>query len=182
VPRPTRDLDPSRRCCTPGAPLRLAALFAVTALACAPARDDDLFGMTLEVRSRQAWASDPAFRTRLHDLIEESCDHLGLDPSLLYGMTLRIEDGDIACGAVASARGCTWREEGVVAVSTLAWTSAEPLVPCVEDTPIPHELLHVKIGDSGHSDPRWRDPAYWGPLWTRVEHRDCSGDPPNLIW
>jgi len=63
---------------------------AAAALACAPARDDDLYGMTLEVRSRQAWASDPGFRTRLHILLEQSCDHLGLDPSLLYGITLRI--------------------------------------------------------------------------------------------
>ena len=180
--QPNGEGDPSPPWRAPGAALRLAALVAVAGLACAPARDDDLFGMTLEVSSSQPWATDAAFRGRLHDLVEESCAHHGLDPSLLYGMTLRIEDDDIACGVVSRARGCTWRADGVVAVSTLAWASAHPLVPCVEDTPIPHELLHVKIGDSTHSDPRWEDAAYWAPLWARVAHGDCSGDPPSLIW
>ncbi len=108
--------------------------------------------------------------------------HLGLDPSQLYGMTLRIEDGDIPCGSVAHARGCTWREEGVIVVSTLAWISLEPRVPCVEDTPIPHELFHVKIADEHHTDPRWESSAFWTPLWQRVRHADCSGDPPTLVW
>jgi hypothetical protein len=58
-------------------------------------------------------------------------------------MTLRIEDGAIACGSVGGARGCTWRNAGVMSVSTLAWKLSLPDVPCVEDTPIPHELLHV---------------------------------------
>ena len=158
------------------------ALVVLTASACAPPRDDDLFGLNVEVRSGQAWARDPALPRRLHDLVEGACAHVGLDPSLLWGMTLRIEDDEIACGAVSAARGCTWREAGVMVVSTLAWTSAEPRVPCVEDTPIPHELLHVKIGDPAHADPRWSDPAYWGPLWTRVSRADCSGAPPNLTW
>ncbi len=107
---------------------------------------------------------------------------MGLDPSALYGMTLRIEDDAIACGAVADARGCTWRSDGIITVSTLAWLSTEPRVPCVEDTPIPHELLHLKIGDEHHLDPRWVDPKFWGPLWERVAHPDCSGDPPVLLW
>jgi hypothetical protein len=52
----------------------------------------------------------------------------------------------------------------------------------VEDTPIPHELLHVKIGDPGHTDPRWSDPMYWGSLSSRIPRTGCSGDPPNLMW
>jgi hypothetical protein len=165
---------------------RRAALLATALLGvsagCASPRDDDLFGMTLEVRTQQPWASDPELPRRVHDLVATSCAYIGLDPSLLWGMTLRIEDDGIGCGGVADARGCTWREAGVVAVSTLAWTTAEPRVPCVEDTPIPHELLHVKIGDPTHSDPRWSDPAYWGALSARVPRSGCSGDPPSLIW
>jgi hypothetical protein len=138
--------------------------------------------MTLDVESRQAWASDPALRRRVHELVAASCAHHGLDPSLLFGLTLRIEDGGIACGGVAGARGCTWREAGVVAVSTLAWCIDQPAVPCVEDTPIPHELLHVKIGDPDHTDPRWTDPAYWDPLAAQVARADCSGAPPVLTW
>ncbi len=174
--------DPSARPRVQLLPLALTALLALAAGGCASPRDDDLFGMTLEVRSRQAWASDPALRPRLHDLLEAGCAHVGLDPSMLWGMTLRIEDGEIACGVVPDARGCTWREAGLMAVSTVAWTTAEPLVPCVEDTPIPHELLHVKIGDPAHADPRWTDPMYWRPLRSLVAHADCSGDPPNLTW
>jgi hypothetical protein len=97
-------------------------------------------------------------------------------------MTLRIEDGPIACGAVARARGCTWREDGVIAVSTLAWISTAPLVSCVEETPLPHELLHVKIMDDQHEDPRWESPQFWHPLWDRVKHPDCSGYAPTLVW
>jgi hypothetical protein len=159
----------------------LAASLALLA-GCAGPRDDDLFGMNLEVRTRQPWASDPALRQRIHDLVEASCEYVGIDPTMLWGMTLRIEDGGISCGSVEGARGCTWREAGVVAVSTLAWTTAEPPVPCVEDTPIPHELLHVKIGDPGHTDPRWSDPVYWGALSSKIPRTGCSGDPPNLIW
>jgi hypothetical protein len=138
--------------------------------------------MTLEVHTTQAWGTDPALRRRVHDLLAAACDHVGLDPSLLWGMTLRIEDGGIACGGTAGARGCTWRDAGVVAVSTLAWTTAEPPVPCVEDTPIPHELLHVRIGDPGHLDPRWSDAAYWSALSARVNRTGCSRDPADLLW
>jgi hypothetical protein len=160
----------------------LGLVAAVLAAGCVAPRDDDLFGMDLEVRSTQPWASDPALRRRVHDLVEAACAHVGLDPSLLWGMTLRIEDGGISCGAVPDARGCTWRDSGVMAVSTLAWTTAEPPVPCVEDTPIPHELLHVKIGDPEHLDPRWADAIYWRSLSSQVTRTGCSGDPANLLW
>jgi hypothetical protein len=159
------------------APVALAAL-----VACAPERDDDLFGMNLEVRSELAWAHGPELRRRVHELLAESCAHVGIEPSQLYGMTLRIEDGEISCGPVTNARGCTWRSDGVIAVSTLAWVSSQPNVPCVEDTPIPHELLHVAIGDEHHDDERWESWEYWAPLWERVSRPDCSGDYPTLIW
>jgi hypothetical protein len=138
--------------------------------------------MNLEVRTRQPWGSDPALRQRVHDLVGAACDHVGLDPTMLWGMTLRIEDDGIDCGGVEGARGCTWRDAGVMAVSTLAWISTAPRVPCVEDTPIPHELLHVKIGDPHHTDPRWSDPLYWGALSSRLPREDCSGAPAYLTW
>lgn len=138
--------------------------------------------MELDVRTAQPWATDPALRHRLHDLVQLSCEHVGLDPTLLWGWRLRIEDGGISCGGTEDARGCTWREAGVIAVSTLAWTAAEPPVPCVEDTPIPHELLHVRIGDPDHRDPRWTDAGYWGALSERLGRRDCSGDAADLLW
>src|SRR5512133_454348 len=154
-------------------PIVAIALAAVLAAGCAAPRDDDLFGMNVEVRTRQPWAADPRLDHRLHDLVAISCAYHGLDPSLLWGMTLRIEDDGIACGVVGGARGCTWRDVGTVAVSTLAWTTAEPPVSCVEDTPIPHELLHVKIGDPEHLDPRWHDAAYWQALSARFPRPDC---------
>lgn len=138
--------------------------------------------MTLDVRTSQPWGADPELSRRVRRLVEASCEHVGIDPTLLWGMTLRIEDGGISCGGVSDARGCTWRDDGVIAVSTLAWSAAAPPVPCVEDTPIPHELLHVKIGDPRHEDPRWSDPVYWRPLSTRIARADCSGDPPSLMW
>lgn len=159
-----------------------AALSLALAAGCAEPRDDDLFGLNVEIRSTQPWASDPTLRPRLRVLIEAACEHVGLDTSMLWGMTLRIVDGEIPCGAVQNARGCTIRDDGLVAVSTLAWTAAQPPVPCVEDTPIPHELLHVKIGDPQHLDPRWDDPYYWNALSSRVEREDCSGDPASLTW
>jgi hypothetical protein len=154
----------------------------VAAAACAPEREDDLYGIHVENRSELTWANDPELRPRLRALIEASCAHMGLDPVLLYGMTLRIEDGTIPCGSVRNARGCTWRADGVIAVSTLAWISTQGNVRCVEDTPLPHELLHVKIGDAPHADERWDSASWWGPLWSEVAHPDCSGDSPLLIW
>src|SRR6266542_2167113 len=97
---PVLDLPPAHA-------LRAAALLVLALASCAPPRDDDLFGMTLDVRSQQPWASSPDLRRDLHALLQASCAHEGLDPSLLYGMTLRIEDGEIACGTVSRARGCT---------------------------------------------------------------------------
>jgi hypothetical protein len=159
-----------------------AAVALVLAGGCASRRDDDLYGMVLDVRTRQVWGTDPELRYRVHDVLEASCEQLGLDPSMLWGMTLRIEDGAIDCGPVENARGCTWRDAGTVAVSTTAWTTCEPPVPCVEDTPIPHELLHVAIGDPQHLDPRWNDQTLWRSLAARLARPDCSGDPPNLVW
>jgi hypothetical protein len=170
------------------APIRALAAVAAAALAvsalggCASAPEDELFGMTLQIESSQPWVSDPDFPRRLHVLLQQSCAHVGLDPSMLYGLTLRIVDGGVPCAGIPNARGCTWRAEGVVAVSTLAWVTSEPPVPCVEDTPIPHELLHVAIGDTTHSDPRWTDSGYWDALHAEVTQRDCSGDPGSLLW
>jgi hypothetical protein len=158
-----------------------AILAALAAGGCAP-REDDLHGMELDVRTRLAWGKDPELRHRVQQVLDVACDGLGLDPSLLYGMTLRIEDDGIACGDVSDARGCTRRSEGTVAVSTLAWAVGHPPVPCVEDTPIPHELLHVLIGDPHHTDPRWTDPTLWRSIAARLERTDCSGDPPSLVW
>jgi hypothetical protein len=160
----------------------LALVTAAALAACAPERDDDLYGMNLEVRSELEWAQGPELRRRVRELVAESCAHVGLDPTQLYGMTLRIEDGAIECGEVKRARGCTWRTDGVIAVSTLAWHKAKPPVPCVEDTPLPHELLHVAIGDAHHEDERWESSSYWDPLWSRVSRPDCSGDYPDVIW
>jgi hypothetical protein len=184
----TGDTVPPNRIRTALPPLRIqrrtgaAALLALVVAGCAPVRDDDLFGVTLEVESTQAWARDPALERRLHRLLAESSAHVGLDTTMLYGVTLRIVDGGIRCGSVERARGCTWREQGVIAVSTLAWLSSEPPVPCVEDTPIPHELLHLKIADSDHEDPRWQSVDWWNPLHARVSGADCSGDPADRIW
>jgi hypothetical protein len=161
--------------------LAAAALATLAAGGCAQ-RDDELHGMQLEVRTRQAWAQDPDLRRRVQVVLDVSCQQLGLDPSMLYGMTLRIEDDGIACGDIEDARGCTWRKEGTVQVSTLSWMAGQPPVSCVEDTPIPHELLHVLIGDPGHTDPRWSDPKLWLPIAARIDHAGCSGDPPNLVW
>jgi hypothetical protein len=159
-----------------------AALAALASGACAR-RDDDLHGMELDNRTRLAWGEDPELRHRIQLVLDASCETLRLDPSLLHGMTLRIEDDSIPCGAVSDARGCTWRGEGTVAVSTLPWMAGHPPVPCVEDTPIPHELLHVLIGDPDHTDPRWTDPSVWEPIAARLGRRsDCSGDPPSLTW
>lgn len=180
-PPPPRPPAALARLLGPALALALAVALPLAA-GCAPPREDDLYGMILDVRSEQAWTADPALRSRLGVLLSESCDHLGLDPSMLYGMTLRVDDGAIACGDTAAARGCTWREAGIVSVSTLAWISTQPPVPCVEDTPIPHELLHVRIGDPGHLDPRWRSAEYWEPLWRRVTRPDCSGARPEAMW
>jgi hypothetical protein len=158
-----------------------AILAALAAGGCAQ-REDDLHGMELDVRTQLAWGKDPALRHRVQEVLDVACDGLGLDPSLLYGMTLRIEDDGIDCGDVTGARGCTRRAEGTVAVSTLAWAVGHPPVPCVEDTPIPHELLHVLIGDPHHTDPRWTDPSLWRAMAARLERTDCSGDPPSLTW
>jgi hypothetical protein len=179
---PTRARARSSRRRRARAVLTLAALVVALAGGCAGPADDDLFGLELDVRSSLPWAKDPALRPRLHDLVAAACEHVGLDRTLLWGMTLRIVDEEIPCGPVPDARGCTLRGEGLVSVSTLAWAAWEPPVPCVEDTPIPHELLHVKIGDPEHTDARWEDPVYWRPLSSRVARTDCSGAPVALMW
>jgi hypothetical protein len=176
---------PARRCSPWRVGRAARALLAGAALAsaaCGAPRDDDLYGMSLEVESSQAWATSPELRRRVHALIGETAAHVGLDTSLLYGWTIRIVDGPIPCGEVARARGCTWMDDGMIAVSTLAWVSTKPLVPCIEDTPLPHELLHVKIADAKHSDPRWESALYWEPLFDRLSREDCSGEPAVRIW
>ncbi len=167
---------------SPARTLLGAAIAAALTIApgCARERDDDLYGMTLEVESAQPFAASADLRDRLHLLLEEGCAHVGLDTSRLYGMRLRIVDGGIACGGLPDARGCYRKDE--IVVSTLAWIATEPPVPCVEDTPLPHELLHAAIGDPGHADARWEDPAYWEPLRATLRRPDCTGDPATRLW
>lgn len=159
-----------------------AALLLAALAACAPAREDDLYGVILEVESDQPFVHAEEFPRRLHDVLEASCDHLGVDPSRLYGMRLRLVDGGVACGGVEAARGCTQLDGREIVVSTLAWISTSPPVPCVEDTPLPHELLHLRIGDPAHADPRWTSHEFWEPLWERLVRDDCSGEPASRIW
>ncbi len=159
-----------------------AGLLLAALAACAPARDDDLYGVVLEVESTQPFVRAEDFPQRLHGVLEASCAHVGVDTSRLYGLRLRIVDGTVSCGAVAAARGCTRLDGEEIVVSTLAWISTSPPVPCVEDTPLPHEILHLRIGDPAHADPRWDDPDYWEPLWHRLAHSDCSGEPASRIW
>jgi hypothetical protein len=152
----------------------------VSGASCAATPDDDLFGMTLEVESAQPFAASPDLRARLHRIIEEGSAYIGLGPSRLYGMRLRIVDGGVSCGGLREARGCFRRDE--IVVSTLAWISTEPPVPCVEDTPLPHELLHALIEDPAHEDPRWDDPGFWDPLRERLRQPDCCSDPATRLW
>jgi hypothetical protein len=159
-----------------------AFLLLATLGACAATRDDDLYGVVLDVESEQPFVRDEDFAQRLHGVLEASCAHVGVDTSRLYGLRLRIVDGPVPCGAVAAARGCTRLDGAEIVVSTLAWLSTSPPVPCVEDTPLPHEILHLRIGDPAHADPRWDDPDYWEPLQRRLEHADCSGEPATRIW
>jgi hypothetical protein len=159
-----------------------AFLLLATLAACAATRDDDLYGLVLDVESEQPFVRDEDFPQRLHRVLEASCAHIGVDTSRLYGLRLRIVDGPVPCGDVAVARGCTRLDGAEIVVSTLAWISTSPPVPCVEDTPLPHELLHLGIGDPAHADPRWDDPDYWRPLQRRLEHADCSGEPATRIW
>lgn len=169
----------------PSAPLTartLALAVALAPLACAPAGDDDLFGVVLEVESRQPFVYREDFRRRLHRVLEASCDHVGIDTSRLYGMRLRIVDGGIRCGAYEQARGCALSDGSEIAVSTLAWISSSPPVPCVEDVPLPHEILHLRIADGGHVDPRWSSAEYWEPLRAAIAEPECSQDAATLLW
>lgn len=158
------------------------ALLLAALLACAPARDDDLFGVVLEVESAQPFVHAEDFAERLHAVLEASCAHVGVDTSRLWGMRLRLVDGTIACGEVQAARGCTRLDGAEMVVSTLAWISTSPPVPCVEDTPLPHEILHLRLGDADHSDPRWGSDEFWEPLRLRLSQPDCSGEPASRIW
>jgi hypothetical protein len=150
--------------------------------ACAPSADEDLYGVTLEVESRQPFVYAPDFRARLHRLLEASCAHVGIDPTRLWGTRLRIVDGGVSCAGYEVARGCTRDGGAQIDVSTLAWYTGAPAVGCVEDTPLPHEILHLRIGDPEHEDPRWRSAEYWRPLRQALESDGCSGAPPALIW
>ena len=86
--QPNREGDPEPAVARPrrrAAPRRVGRR---SPAACAPARDDDLFGMTLEVSSSQPWATDAAFRGGSTTSSRRAARTIGLDPSLLYGMTL----------------------------------------------------------------------------------------------
>lgn len=163
---------------------RVAALCAgaLAIAACAPPSDGDLFGAVLEVESTQPFVYADDFRERLHRVLEESCAHVGLDPSRLYGMRLRIVDGGIRCGDVATARGCARTDGSSIEISTLAWISTAPPVPCIEDTPLPHEILHLRIADGEHVDPRWSSHDFWEPLRRSLAQPDCGTEPATLLW
>lgn len=158
-----------------------AAVVAVgAALACCGGGDEDLLGMSLVVESEQPFARAEDLRPRLRRILVESSEHVGLDPDRLDGMRLRIVDGGIACGGLPDARGCYRRDE--ITVSTVAWLTTDTPVRCVEDTPLPHELLHARIADPGHEDERWTSPGYWTPLRDRLRQPECSPYPASFLW
>jgi hypothetical protein len=165
----------------PIASLALAVLVTVGA-ACARPAEEDLFGVVLEVESRQEFVYREDFRERLHRVLEESCAHVGIDTARLYGMRLRIVDGGIRCGGYEAARGCALEDGSEISVSTLAWITTSPPVSCVEDTPLPHEILHLRIGDGAHDDPRWSSAEYWDPLRRSLARPGCSRDAATLLW
>lgn len=137
------------------------------------ALDAGMFSMHLEVVSRADLVTRDDFRERLRHTIEATCAHLGIDPAMLYGLKLRIVDGWIACGSLATARGC-------VHVDRSPWEIEISLIAsdCIEESPLAHELLHVAIYDPHHADLRWYDPDVWGPLWEELRGPDCRYDPP----
>lgn len=168
------------------APLATAALSLVAlgalAGACARPDDEDLFGAVLEVESTQPFVYEEDFRRRLHHVLEESCAYVGLDTARLYGLRLRLVDGGIRCGGYEAARGCALDDGSEISVSTLAWLSTSPPVSCVEDVPLPHELLHLRIGDAAHADARWSSAEYWEPLRRSLARPGCSPDEATLLW
>lgn len=160
----------------------VALLLGAVGGGCAPASDEDLFGVVLEVESTRPFVYQPDFRRRLHRVLAESCAHVGVDPSRLYGMRLRIVDGGIPCAEYDDARGCTLSDASEMAVSTLAWISTSPPVDCIEDTPLPHEILHLRIADGAHADPRWGSDAFWEPLRRSLARPECSGEAATRLW
>lgn len=170
-----------RRSASPRTAL-VALLLAAAGAGCAPVDDEDLFGVVLEVESTRPFVYEADFRSRLHRVLEESCAHVGVDTSRLYGLRLRIVDGGIRCAEYDDARGCTLSDGSLIAISTLAWISTSPPVSCVEDTPLPHEILHLRIADGEHADPRWSSAAFWEPLRRSLARPGCSGDAATLLW
>jgi hypothetical protein len=130
------------------------ALLVLTTAACGrDAVDFEVKGLGVHVETDAQFAHQPAFPSRLEEVLDASLRYWGGHWSELAGRTLTLSSGPyVACAGVPGALGCY---DGNLRVST--WDPGVGTVRCVEQTVLVHEIGHAIIHDPRHLDPRWMD-------------------------
>lgn len=113
----------------------------------------ELFGAKVELRSDAPYLRGPAFRDRLRRVLAMTAEFYGRDPEEYQGVRLAFVDGGVPCrGRSGTYHGCAdWGS-----MSALVRVD-EPYLPFVETTTLPHELLHLFVGDAEHLRPEWKE-------------------------
>ena len=107
------------------------------------------------------YLSAPDLAERVSAVVADAARVWGASAAALDGYRIALEQRPFDCGRDGVTAdhiiGCTWLDRRLIQVLALG-------SGCPEATVIAHEVGHAVIGDSGHSDPRWRDQAFWARM------------------
>jgi hypothetical protein len=118
-----------------------------------------------------AWAGAKEMSERTAEVAGAAARAWSAFPSWLDDWTVHyVGDPIVTCGgrsAFLGYRGCTEGTEIRVHIDG---------APCPEATVLAHEIGHAIVGDAGHRDPRWCDPAFWDRMAEAVVAADPGAD------
>jgi hypothetical protein len=120
--------------------------------------DPKMYGVFISVEDgANPYTAAPDFLPRVRRILAVSSHFYGHDPLELSGVRIIFGTHGTDCGAARNWMGCYTESTNTIFVTTESlWTSA------VEETQLPHEMLHYFIGDPRHTASLWRQ---LGPLW-----------------
>jgi hypothetical protein len=115
------------------------------------AGDPHLYGAALEVRSAEPYVHRPELRERVRRVLAVTAEFYGRSTAEYEGIRFALVDGEVACrGRPGGYHGCAdWR------AMTATVRVDPPYTPFIETTTLPHEILHLFVGDPDHLGPEW---------------------------
>lgn len=130
-------------------------------------------GVEVKVTSVRRYLHCPDLGPRLQAVLQTSMRFW--DTQALPGVIL-IRDGALTCVGVEAIGCATLRDDDKVAIEITTDVSVYgDRSRCIEDTPVPHEMGHVALGDwyDDHKDPRYQtvERSVNDPLVR--QHLDC---------